>query len=244
MFRYILYTFLTVLPLTGFGQEQYDITWEDRSFKVGLMASPNGVGPFLRFMKPSVKSGGRIADFSFTGVRNVREKQVLNQRMVNTSPYIYGKVNRLYAFRPMIGFQRVMAEKLNRNSVGVNLFAAAGPTAGFLKPVYVDIEYYDPAIPGVVISSSARYDPEIHPHERITGYSGFGKGMNETKLIAGISLKAGAEFNWGYYSSEYKSIEAGILVDFYPSRPELMHFIKNKIVYSSFYLSFAFGKNY
>ncbi len=244
--RYLRIHFVFFLFLVGGlkAQENYDITYEDASYKFGFHASPNGYGLFFRSAVPTDRKFSRVLDFSISSVKHFREKQVLNQRMVNTSPYIYGKVNRLYAFRPMIGIQKMLADKQNRNSVGVNLIVIGGPTLGLLKPVYVDTETFDPTSPGTVISSSVRYNPELQRHDRITGYSSYGKGINETKMVPGVSLKSGVEFNWGYYSTEYKSIEVGILVDYFPSRPQVMHFLKNKIVYSSFYLSFAFGKNY
>ena len=225
-------------------QENYDITYEDAAMKFGAFASPNGIGLFYRNAKPVRNKYSWSMDFSFTGVKQIKEKQVLNQRMVNTTPYIYGKVNRLYALRPMFGFVKEMAEKQNKNSVGVNIFALMGPSLGFLKPNYVNIEYFDPNNPSIIVSKSVRYNPELYKFDQITGYSPFTHGISETKLIGGISFKMGAEFNWGYYSSDFKSIEVGILVDCFPSRPELLHYVQNKIIHSSFYLSFAIGKNY
>jgi hypothetical protein len=225
-------------------QENYDITYEDASMKFGLLASPNGMGLFYRNSTPLQNKYSWCLDFSFTGVKQIKEKQVLNQRMVNTTPYIYGKVNRLYALRPMLGISKELAEKHNKNSVGVNAFAFLGPTFGFLKPNYVDIEFFDPTNPNVIISKSVRYNPEEYRFDQITGYSPFTHGMNETKIIGGMSFKLGTEFNWGYYSSDFKSIEVGLLIDWFPTRPELLHFVQNKILYSSFYISFALGKNY
>ncbi len=235
---------LMIISLSAEAQENYDITYDDAAFKFGLHLSPNGYGIMYRNARPIKNQLSRVFDLSITSVKNAKEKQILNQRMVNTSPYIYGKVNRLYAVRPLFGIQKTIAEKNNKNSVGINIFALSGPMAGILKPIYVDIETFDPNSPGVVISSSVRYNPQEQDMTRITGYSSFGKGAGESKITAGWSFKSGVEFNWGYYSSEYKSLEIGIMIDYFPSRPELMHFIKNKIVYSSFYLSFAFGKNY
>jgi hypothetical protein len=225
-------------------QENDDITFDDASLKFGIHASANGYGLFYRSVVPVKPSISRVLDISFTSVRHYKEKSILNQRIVNTSPYTFGKINRLYAFRPMIGIQKMLAEKSSKNSVGVNGFAAIGPTLGFLKPIYVNIEMPDPNNPNVYISVPVRYTPESIPPNRIIGNASFFKGTGETKLIGGLSFKAGVEFNWGYYSSEFKSIEAGILIDYFPGRPELLYNIKNKTVYSSFYLSFAFGKNY
>ena len=240
----IIFIIYLIFPFSLKAQENYDITYEDAAMKFGVLASPNGIGLFYRNSTPLQNKYSWCFDLSFTGVKQIKEKQVLNQRMVNTTPYIYGKVNRLYALRPMLGLSKELAEKQNKNSVGVHAFAMLGPTLGFLKPNYVNVEYFDPTNPNVVISKSVRYNPEIYRFDQITGYSPFTHGINELKLVGGLSFKLGTEFNWGYYSSDFKSIEVGMLIDWFPSRPELFHFVQNKIVYSSFYISFALGKNY
>lgn len=219
-----------------------EISSDNQSFKVGIHLSPNGYGPTFRYTWPYRKQWSMMTDLSFTSVKNIKEKSVINQRMINTTSYIYGKVNRLYAFRPMFGFHRVFAEKENKNSIGINYFACGGPVLGFLKPNYVDRIAADPNSPTAYITLSSRYNPELVPDASIIGYSSFGRGMSETKLLGGLSFKAGADFNWGYYSSGYKSIELGFMIDCYPSRPELMYGIKNKVFYSSFYISFAIGE--
>lgn len=184
-----------------------------------------------------------MTDLTFTNVRNVKEKSVLNQRMINTTSYVYGKVNRLYAFRPLIGFHKVFAEKQSKNSIGINYFIGAGPMLGFLKPIYMDVVALDPNVPNSYITQSVRYNPEKIPESSILGYSSFGKGINETKVLGGFSLKTGADFNWGYYSSGYKSIELGVMVDCFPSKPQILYGTKNKVFYSSFYISFAIGES-
>ncbi len=225
-------------------QENGDITFEDASFKFGVHASANGYGLFYRNTVPMQKSVSRLIDISFTSVKHYKEKAILNQRIVNTSPYTYGKINKLFALRPMFGLQKTLAEKRSKNSVGINTFACIGPTIGFLKPIYVNIETVDPNNPNTYISVATRYEPDKISPNRIIGNSSFLKGIDETRIVGGISFKAGVEFNWGYYSSEYKSIEVGVLVDYFPGRPEIMFDLKNKLVYSSFYLSIALGKNY
>lgn len=225
-------------------QEAYDITYEDAALKTGIQISPNGYGLFVRNSKPLSNGYSRCLEAGFTNIRDLKEKSVLNQRMVNATPYVYGKVNRLYALRPMYGIQKTLAERHDRNSFGISAFMLAGPAIGFLKPVYVDIEIADPQIQGSTLNMSVRYDPEIQRQESVVGYSGFWKGTGKTRIVPGISVKSGVEFNWGNYGSEFWSAEAGFIIDCFPGRPEIMHGIKNRIIYSSFYLSFAFGKNY
>jgi hypothetical protein len=225
-------------------QENKDITFDEASMKFAAQVSANGIGLFFRNTKPGLHSMGKVFEIGFSSIKHYKEKTILNQRIVNTSPYIFGKINKFYAIRPMFGYQKTLAEKRSKNSVGVNAFAAIGPAIGLLKPVYVNVEAIDPNNPNVYISMPVRYEPEkISPH-KVIGNSSFVKGIDQTKIVAGVSLKTGVEFNWGYYSSEYKSIEVGVLVDYFPSRPQILYNIKNKTIYSAFYLSFAFGKNY
>lgn len=226
------------------GQSLTDIVPDYETYKVGLHLSPNGYGPTFRYTHPWRRDLSYMFDFSMTSVKNVKEKLIINQRMINTTSYIYGKVNRLYAIRPMIGVHKVLADKINKNNIGINGFIGLGPTIGLLKPNYVDVEMVDPNLPNSYISVAVRYNPYTIPSDRISGYSSFTKGMNETKMLAGFSMKAGADFNWGYYSAGYKSLEMGVMLDCFPSRPELMYGIKNKLFYSSFYISFAIGESY
>ncbi|MCC6818729.1 MAG: hypothetical protein IT245_07555 [Bacteroidia bacterium] len=221
-----------------------DITFDDRSYKGGLIASPNGFGFFFRQSTPIQNGLFRVFDVSFTSINSIREKKVLNQRMLNTTPYVYGKVNRLYALRPMIGLQKTFAERNTKNSIGVNGFACIGLGLGFLKPIYMDVLVFDPSSADSIRTASLPYNPVEMDPQIINGYSSFDKGLGKTKLIAGLSCKAGVEFNWGNYTSIFRSIELGFMVDYFPSRPELLYGIKNKVLYSSFYISFALGELY
>ena len=150
----IIFIFFQCISFDLRAQENYDITYEDAAMKFGLLASPNGIGLSYRNSIPLKNKYSWSLDFSFTGVKQIKEKQVLNQRMVNTTPYTYGKVNRLYALRPMIGISKELAEKQNKNSVGVNAFILLGPSIGFLKPNFVDIEYFDLSNPNVIVTES------------------------------------------------------------------------------------------
>jgi hypothetical protein len=213
-----------------------------QGYKIGLIASPNGIGPFYRNFYNHGSKIAKVFDIGLTGIKSVKEKSVLNQRMANATPYIYGKVNRLYALRPMLGLQKMLSERISKNGIGINGFACMGPTFGFLKPVFVDVETIDPNIPNSYIVVSKRYDPSSIPNESISGYSSFNKGLSQTKMVLGLSMKVGVEFNWGLYSSGFKSLEMGFMLDAMPSRPEIMAITKNKLIYSSFYISFALGE--
>jgi hypothetical protein len=224
-------------------QEAYDITFEDASNQFGGLMNPSGLGLFYRHLSPAKKQKSQLWELAFSGIHDFREKKIMNQKLYGTTPYVYGKVNRLYALRPLYGINQTLSEKTNKNSVGINVFAAMGPCLGFLKPNYVVIEVPDP-INMRYVSESVKYNPELHKYEDVVGYAPFRYGLNETKPLIGLSFKAGVNFNWGYYSQEFKSIELGCMIDYLPSQPEILHGVANKSVFSAFYVSFAFGNSY
>ncbi len=225
------------------GQNPNDITFEDASMKIGFKQTTNGSGIFYRNARPLRDNWSKAFDIDLSSIRHPKEKDIINTRMGNTRPYIFNKINRVYNLRLLGGLQYKFADRNTKNSVGIAAFAGVGPAITFIKPVFLDIQIIDPNAPNTLINVSRRYEPEKFQHSQIVGNSSYLTGINETKLGVGLSFKCGVEFNWGSFSSEYKSLELGIVVDCLTARPEIIYKEKNKMFYSGFYLSFAFGKN-
>jgi hypothetical protein len=143
----------------------------------------------------------------------------------------------------MAGLHYTFAERNTKNSVGISVFAVAGPALTFIKPCYVDVQVIDPNAPGNYIVVSQRYDPERIPNALIVGRSSYFTGIGYTKLGVGLSFKTGVEFNWGSYKSDFKSIEVGFVFDYLASNPTIIYPEKNNKFFSGFYVSFALGKN-
>ena len=64
------------------------------------------------------------------------------------------------------------------------------------------------------------------------------------KVRPGIYAKAGLEFGWGNYQTNYKALEVGAIVDTFFGDIPLMYLTENRQVFSGFYISFAFAKIY
>lgn len=237
-----LWMIFTILNVQS--QEMYDITFDDSYYKGGIFSSGYSNGIYFRNGVNINKKLLRTYEINIGHIKHFKEKSILNQRIGNTTPYIFGKLNRLYVLRPMIGVSKTISEKKSKNNIGVTFFGGVGPIIGFLKPVYVDIDVFDTSGTNASSTLSVRYNPLTTPQNRILGYSSFGKGIEDTKIISGICFKSGISFDWGTYRSDFKSIELGIQLDYFPSRPKIMDEIKNKTIFSGFYISFAFGKNY
>lgn len=228
-----------------FAQESSDITFEDSHLRFGVYASGYGNGLFFR--NATAKNDNKSLftyEFNFGNIKHSREKKILNNVRASDAPFVFNKTNRIYVLRSLFGFSKSLSVKGSKSSVGINIFAGAGPLIGFKKPVYVEVAYLDTTNINSSFVQSERYDPSRLNASSILGQSNFSKGISQTKLLLGLSFKSGISFDWGNYRSDFKSIEAGIMVDYLPSRPEIIYGIKNKVFFSGFYISFAFGKNY
>lgn len=212
--------------------------------KLGIIASTNGQGIMYRQIKPykNHKKFAQGYDIQFNSLCHEREQKIINNRMSSARPYVYGKINRLYNLKFSYGFHYALGNRNTNSSVGVNLFSFIGAQACFAKPTFLDISTADPNNPGNFIPVSTRYVPENTRPSSVFGYSSYFKGIGETKVSPGIHYKGGVEFNWGNYYSDFKSLEIGFQIDYLPLRPAILSYIKNKILYSGFYVSFAVGK--
>lgn len=215
----------------------------EESVKLGLKASTNGFGICYRSTYPIKNSLSKALDIDLTSLKNPREKQIINNRIGNPKPYTYNKINRLYNLRLMGGLHYLFAERNSKNTINIGFFAVAGPNLGLIKPIFLDVNEIDPNNPNNYITVAKQYNPESIKASSIVGNSSYFTGINTLNITGGLSFKTGAEFNWGSYGNEYKSIEVGVTVDWMPSKPQLMYKIENKTLYSGFYISFAFGKN-
>lgn len=237
----VFLSFFNVVSLSS--QNNNDITFDEATMKIGARIATNGMGLFYRATQPYKKNKSKLLDIDFSSIKNPKEKDIQNARLANTRPYIYNKINKVYNLRAMGGIQYAFADRNSKNSIGISAFVAMGPAITFIKPVYLDVQIVDPNLPTSYINVSRRYNPETIQSNQIIGNSSYFTGIDKTKLGIGLSLKSGVEFNWGSYGTDYKSLEMGIMIDCLTSQPDILYNQKNKLFYSGFYLSFAFGKN-
>ncbi len=227
----------------AFAQNPLNEIYSDVTDKFGFKIATNGLGFNYRHSEPFKNKLCQSIDVDFTSLKHPVEKDIINTRLANTRPYIYNKVNRVYSLRALLGGQYIFAGRTSKNSVGISGFAGIGPSFNFVKPMFLDVQTIDPNNPNAYIVVSKRYEPETINPTQIVGNSSYFTGIGQTHINFGMAMKAGVEFNWGTYSSEFKSIELGFTVDYLPVPPTIIYTKKNKAVFSGFYISFAIGRN-
>ncbi|MBU6325481.1 MAG: hypothetical protein KJS92_08330 [Bacteroidetes bacterium] len=209
-----------------------------REFDLGITASGKGIGFFFTTVKPYREGSKMLRSVELGNLRHPKEIDVINTAIPNSSAYVFGKVNRAYVLRGLVGFKHMIAERKDRKSIGIQAQVLSGLSLAYMAPVYVDLLYVDNTS---AYYRPTRYNPELIPQFLIGGRSNFNYGLNEGQLIPGIHLRAGLLARWGNFRNDYKQIGCGIMLDAFSKSLPIMYRQEHKSVYSSFYLSFALG---
>lgn len=194
---------------------------------------------------------------SFGSIRHSRERKE-NPDAVNPSTnrvsraFTYGKQNQLYALRVGFGMRKYLSEKARQRGVAVGYSYEVGPTLGLLKPYYIEIRVGELNNTSTLLD--VRYDGtnanEFLNQDRIFGASTWTLGLDEISLRPGIHAKAAAHFGFGAFDEVSKSLEAGLMVDFFPGNTDLMlesdltPGVTNTPLFLSLYLNVQFGKRW
>ncbi len=159
-------------------------------------------------------------------------------------PFVFGKQNTLFSFYGGVGQKFLLAEKGKRHGVQLFFKYAGGLSLSILKPYSLRV------IPKPLTTANEDdlvdvtfvegVDNSFLDYDRIVGASGFGKGW-KLKILPGLHLEVGMEFDFGKNESFIKALEIGVASDFYYKKVPVM-VDKNKYLYPSVFVGFLMGK--
>jgi hypothetical protein len=242
LFGFLLMAFAAQAQLetsADFRRQVYD---NERSF--GLMLHTMGyAGNFRRlyYQDGFVKTGFEV---ELGNLRHPREVKVPNFGMASRS-YVFNKINSFYTLRLGYGREKIFVDKTDRGSLSISWITFAGPSIGFLKPVFVEVR-----VEGSNFFVNERYDPDIH-NIGVQGQSPFFVGIEQTKIRPGLYFKNGFSFDYDFLDEKVTALEVGVIFDYFPSwfglyEPEvpIMFEHRNLSLFFQFYITFNFGKKW
>jgi hypothetical protein len=161
----------------------------------------------------------------------------------NAKPFIYGKANNFYAFKMGYGKRRMIAGKPEHGAVSIHWVYLGGLSAGLLKPYYYEA-VFSPTPDFVQYEiKKVKYNDTVEgmPFRQFIGGAGFGKGLNEIKLVPGIHAKTALHFDFAASKTKKLAVETGINAELYMKNIELMAVGKSVPYIVNLYASFQFG---
>lgn len=213
----------------------------EKSVFAGVMYKSTGIGLAFQSKTEATKGFGRQYDVEFTNYHHPQETKTFNTEVNNPTAYVFGKINKAALLKLGYSASYKISQFSDAQRVGIDVSVGGGLIVGFLKPVYINMIY--PDILGYETVVSEKYDPKKHTDKtRIAGYSDGRLGWNELSTQMGLHLRAGAGFNWGYYTNFPKRLEAGFYVEYFKNGLPVMAFTKNKVIQEGIFVKLFFGK--
>ena len=219
---------------TNFGKNIYRKSWT-----LGFKLHTSGIGGEFRKEKFVTATQKNFWNIDISNIKHIKEQKSLNQGQ-EESNLVYGKLNSFYQIKAGIGKQKVMFKKLVIRGVQISSIYNISLTAGWLKPVFVEVQVGD--LNENPTSSIEKYDPYSHSYERISGKGPWLAGFGSSMLVPGASAKFALNFEFSPEEDEIKALEAGIILDGFIDPIPLMAFNRQYNVFFNVYVSFLFGR--
>lgn len=168
-----------------------------------------------------------------------------NQFAVDNNAFTFGKQNYLYALRAGYGQRRYLS---TRKNLAMSLTYTGGLSLGVLRPYYLYILRF----PGTIAQAQAsqeRYTTENAADfldiNGIIGSVGGNSGWDELSFRPGLHLRSGVNLDLNPTDSFAKSLEVGMMLDYYPGDAvPIMIETNNTPLFVNVYVTLQFGKRW
>jgi hypothetical protein len=210
----------------------------------GFKLLNDGYGMFLEIGRAQSVKKSLLFQFELSERKHPKEEKQSNI-VLETAPFVYGKINYFYPMRLGVQQQFLLGNKTNKNGVSVTANFGGGLSLGFLRPYYLEIS--DPNTLGrrnikyESADSSFFRDNNALMNYYVTG-SRFGVGWNEIKVTPGLYLKSALRFDYGRYNEMVNGLEVGLNVDYYTKNIPQLIFVDPKKLFFNAYITLVFGK--
>lgn len=216
-----------------------------QEFTGGAMIHTQGWGLLIRRAKNKTFLRKRLFELEAVSMEHPKEVKTVNPYYENANSYNYGELNQVVVTRLGYGRHNVLYAKFDKG-VEIRYLYVGGFSLAWAKPIYLEIGY--PTIPYEYVATE-RYDPEkadengnlLHTQDNIYGRSSVFRGIDKMQFYPGIYGKFGFSFEYARKQKSVRSLEAGIIIDYYIQDVPMMARIDNDPYYLTFYLAFNFG---
>lgn len=216
----------------------------------GAKVNTNGFGVVYTFAQRVNYKLRRNYEVEYDYVRSLKEAKMINTYFAsyssNIKRFVFGKDNSVHNIRAGYGYNWMLFDKRDKNSVSIHLQANVGFSFAFEKPMY-----YEMVDSVTVYNNMANYHYSQHRFEDY--YSGsvfdiitkapYSAGIKEIKVRPGNYIKLDFSFDFAQNAMTVSAIEVGGIVDFYYWPVTIMYNQPHNLMWS-LYIAYQFGRKY
>ncbi len=218
-------------------QQQRVFFRNERSFAV--MLNTDGLGVGYRGAKRIDYLNKRILELDLATLKHPKEYKLSNPYTQSTGTFVFGKLNTVMYVRAGIGKQHELFKKNDLGGIAIRYFYTAGPVIAVYKPIYYKVLY--PISINEFELRDETFDVSVTQPGDIYSKAAFTKGLDKTKLLPGLYVKGGFNFEYSKEDKVIHAIEAGAQINAFPKIIPIMSGTGNKSVFFSLFISYRFG---
>jgi hypothetical protein len=237
IFILIVYCIIPVFAQGELNEQQKIFFRNERSF--AFLLNSDGYGGSYREAKRIDFLNKRFFEIEAGNLKHPREYRMSNPLYQTPGTFKYGKINGAIYLRGSIGRQHELYKKADLGGVAVRYFYSGGPTFAFYKPIYYKILY--PVSYNEYTIKEEKLDVINHPPYDIYSKAPWVKGLGETRVIPGLFVKGGINFEYSKEEKVIHAIEAGFTLSGYLREIPIMATEDNNAVLFSLFISYRFG---
>ena len=209
----------------------------ERSF--GIMLNTDGIGFGYRGANRIDYRNKRILEIEAGSLKHPKEYKLSNPYTTGSS-FVFGKLNATFYLRGGIGHQHELYKKADIGGIAIRYFYSGGPVFALYKPIYYRVVYFT-SVNGDYIIKEEKFSSSIALPQDISGRASFSKGLNETKIMPGLYVKGGFNFEYSKEDKVIHAIEFGAQINAFPKVIPIMATSDNKSIFFSLFVSYRFG---
>jgi hypothetical protein len=174
------------------------------------------------------------------GILKHQKEYKISNPYYQSGSFVYGKLNTVVFIRGGIGHQKELFKKADLGGIAIRYFYSVGPTIALYKPVYYRIIHYVNQYYSEL--RDEKFDVSVAPLPYdIYNKASFFKGLNETKVLPGVYVKGGFNFEYSVEDRIIHAVEIGAQINAFPKEIPIMASYDNKSIFFSLFVSYRFG---
>lgn len=237
-----LYTYAQGEPQTAREPDNYNLN----SF--GLKLDSHGYGAYYSYSHRINFTLRRFLEAEYNYQKNPKEIKIVNPYFdaFSARKFVFGKTHSVYNLKIGAGFNKMLFQKRDKNSISIHIAGSGGVILGISKPIYYEIVDSVKLSNGYLIPYTSFYKININIQNNSTdilGKAPFNYGLSELNFHPGLYAKFGIQFDFSKDVMKTRVLEAGAVFDTYFIPVEIMAGHNNNN-FVSVYISYHFGKKY
>ena len=209
----------------------------ERSF--AILLNTDGLGVSYRAAKRIDFRNKRLLEVEGCTLKHPKEYKISNPYSQASGTFVFGKLNTVVYVRGGIGLQHELFKKADLGGIAIRYFYSAGPVIALYKPIYYKVLY--PVSVNEFVTKDEKFDVSIAVPQDIYSKAAFTKGLDETKVLPGLYVKGGFNFEYSKEDKIIHAIEIGAQINAFPKKIPIMAINDNKFIYLSLFVSYRFG---